>query len=132
MQIDLRPLERIVATVLVVVAIRVVAPLPSMVYTHLAPKLIFSALIGGAGVWLLLARNVHRRRQSLRVVLITCLYLVLLSVYIDWTRFGSIAAFLGLAAITGFLYRNVRAKEIEWKPDGSSRSSPPQPPSSER
>lgn len=121
-----RPLERIVSVVLLIVAARVAAPVPSVVYTNELAKLLFAALLAWPAVWLLAARGLQGRKRALLGVLVTYVYTGLLGFVVDPSRFASVGAWFGLAAITGYLYF-VTAWEIKWEQSGSSRSSPLSP-----
>jgi hypothetical protein len=123
-----RPIEVIVAIVLLVVAIRVALPLPSTVYTNIWIKAVFTVLLGAPAVLLLLARGLRARKRALVGVLGTFMYSGILGVVLEPARFAGAAAWLGLGAITGYLYlvtAREMAKEAEWTPDGSSPSPPP-------
>lgn len=123
-----RPLELIVAGVLLAFAVLVAMPIHSAVYTGIAIKLVFSVLFAGPAVWLMCARGMQGRKKALLAVLLTYAYSGLLALAVailfDASRFGVSAAIFGLTAITAYLYF-VTAWEIKWERSGSSRSAPP-------
>lgn len=106
--------EIILAVALLFVAARTALPLGATVYGHLALKLVFAVLIAAPALWLLRTHQLAERKRALLGVFITYVYIGLLTVVVDWTRFGSAAAILALAAESGYLYF-ITAQELKWE-----------------
>lgn len=121
-----RVIERIVAIPLLIVAIRILIPLPSVVYTNVGVKVLAAALLVWPSIWLLATKHLVSRKKALLGVFVTYVYSGVLGAVVDPTRFSSSGAWLALAAITGYLYL-VTAWEVKWT-RGSSQSSPVDPP----
>lgn len=120
--------EIVLAVALLVIAVRTALPIGSVgVYGVIAVKLGFGALLAAPALLLLCARSLPARRRALLWTFISYAYVGVLVPVLDWTRFGSAAAILALAAISGYLYY-VTAREIRWTQEQSSRSSRPSEP----
>jgi hypothetical protein len=120
-----RSLERIVSIPLLIVAVRIMVPLQTAVYTSLWLKLVFTPLVAGPAVWLLCARGPRGRKRALAGVIATYVYTGLLGLALDPSRFPAAVAWLALGAVAGHLYVVTAAGEIQWTQDGSPPSSPP-------
>lgn len=118
--------ERILAIVLLFFAVRTALPTTTTIYGFYFVKLVFTVLIAGPGVWLLLSRTLVQRKHALLAVVITYFYCGGLTIALDWTRFAFGAAILGLCAFSGYLYYLTR-EEITWIHQESSPLPPPGP-----
>lgn len=122
--------EFVLSAALLVIAARTALPLGGLgAYGHLSAKIAFAVAILVPAVWLLLARSLASRARALFWTFVTYAYVAALVLIVDWTRFGSAAAILALAAIAGYLYY-VTAREIKWIQGPSPQSSPPSGPDS--
>jgi hypothetical protein len=121
--------ELVLAGALLIIALRTALPIHggSAAYGNQTVKLLFAALIAIPGMCLLLVRTLATRKRALLWVFVTYAYIGTLVPIVDWTRFGSAAALLTLAVISGHLYY-VTAREIRWTQAQSSLSSPPSAP----
>lgn len=106
-----KSIETVMAVVLIVFSIRIALPIgTSAAYTSGLVKAISAVLVAAPGLWLLFARSAKARPQALLTVVFTYFYLTVLSVLVDWTRFGAAAASLGLATVGIILYAGARAE----------------------
>lgn len=118
--------ELILATVLIVIAVRTALPTKPTVYGPYLVKAVFAFLIAAPAVALFLARTMATRKNALLAVFITYGYSGGLAIVLDPLRFGAASALLGCGAFAGYLYFLTR-KELKWIQQQSSPSSPPDP-----
>lgn len=118
--------ELVLAAVLFVIAVRTAIPIGNSagVYGTVIAKIVVGLLIAIPAALLLVARTLKCRKRALFWAFVTFAYVGLLVPIVDWTRFGTAAAILGLALISGYLYY-VTAEEIKWTPERSEPSRPP-------
>jgi len=120
--------ETVLASALLVIAIRTALPIGSAgVYGVMAVKLAFGVALAAPALWLLTAHSLTGRRRALMWTFISYAYVGVLVPIVDWTRFGSAAAILALAALAVNLYYDT-ARKIKWTQARSSRSLPPSAP----
>jgi hypothetical protein len=106
-----RNVERIMAVVLFIFALRIALPIgSSQVYTNQLMKIMFALLVAAPGVWLLFVRSAKNHVKALFSVMATYTYLTVTAMIVDWTRFGGSAASLGFAAVGLILYAGARAE----------------------
>lgn len=106
-----RVFEVISAVAVILFGIRTALPLGhSTVYVSLPVKITFGLIGLTPGIIVLAARSARGRVKALLWITITDVYLAVLAIWDDWTRFGSAGASLALAAVSLTLYARARAE----------------------
>lgn len=99
------------SVVLLVYAVRTALPLgTSRVYVDEYVRLVFASLVALPAVLLLVVSRETRRMKVLLAVSATYLYVTLLALVADWTRFASAASSLGLAILALMLWTSAKVE----------------------